>query len=38
MNRLHAVNASINNKPERTAHPVSAQRVKFHVKVERDAK
>ena len=37
MNSLHAVSASKNNNTERTAHPVSAQRVKVHAMVERDA-
>ena len=36
MNSLHAVSASKNNNTERTARPVSIQRVKVHVIVERD--
>ena len=39
MNSLHAVSASKKKKKEnteRTAHPVSAQRVKVHAMVERD--
>ena len=37
MNSLHAVSASKNNNTERAMHPVSAQRVKVHTIVERDA-
>ena len=37
MNSLHAVSASKNNNTERTAHPVSTQRVKVHAMVKRDA-
>ena len=37
MNSLEAVSASRNNSTERTAHSVSAQHVKVHTMVERDA-
>ena len=37
MNSRHAVSASKNNNTEWTPHPVSAQRVKVHAMVERDA-
>ena len=35
MNSLHVVSASKNNNTERTAQPVSVQRVKFQVIVVR---
>ena len=37
MNSLYTVSASKNNNIERTAHLVSAQRLKVHAMVERDA-
>ena len=37
MNSLHEVSASKNNNTERTAHPVSAQCVKYQGMVECDA-